>query len=510
MKTKKTPRPSNGRKETLEAIARDRMVRQTVARQSHLMFFHLYFPHYVKYPIADFQKEIFRITEDVANNLACIVAFRGSGKSTLVTFSYAIWSILGVQQKKFVLIICQTRAQARQHMMNLRRELEHNKLLRSDLGPFQEETGEWAMSSIVFSNTGARIMIASIDQSIRGVRHHEHRPDLIILDDIEDLNSTKTLEGRNGIFDWFTREVVPLGDMGTRIIAVGNLLHEDSLMMRLKKKIDEKELKGVFRWFPLINEEGTCLWPGKFDTQEKLDELCQGVANDLAWQQEYLLKIVSDSTRVIWPDWIQYYDGDAPKTDYAGYDITAVGIDLAISLKDTADYTAMVFARVVTVNDDTKIYILPNPVNERLTFPDTIDRVKAIYNGIGGDKIRKIYVENVGYQEAVIQQLARDGVNVEGINHHGQDKRARLALTTHHIKTGGILFPRRGAEELIAQLTGFGREHHDDLADAFAIVILKLEEYIHKPKVSIHILSRDYDDDIESSSFFRNPWRRIF
>lgn len=505
------PKPGSDRDETLEAIARDRMVRQTLARQSHLMFFHLYFPHYVKYPIADFQKEIFRITEDATNNLACIVAFRGSGKSTLVTFSYAIWSILGAQQKKFVLIICQTRAQARQHMMNLRRELENNRLLRSDLGPFQEDSGgEWAMSSIVFSNTRARIMIASVEQSVRGVRHYEYRPDLIILDDVEDLNSTKTIEGRNGIFDWFTREIVPLGDMGTRIIAVGNLLHEDSLMMRLKSKIDDKELKGVFRWFPLIDEEGKCLWPGKFDTQEKIDELCQSVANELAWQQEYLLKIVSDSTRVIWPDWIQYYDGDAPKTDYAGYDITAVGIDLAISLRDTADYTAMVFARVITVKDDTKIYILPNPVNERMSFPDTIDRVKAIHNGITGDTVRKIYVESIGYQESVIQQLAHDGVKVEGITHHGQDKRARLALTTHHIKTGSILFPRRGAEELIAQLTGFGTEKHDDLADAFAIVVLKLEEYIHRPRPNIYILSHDYDNDIENSSLFRRQWRKIF
>ena len=73
-------------KNVFEAIAKDRGVRQTVARDSHLMFFHIYFPHYVKYEIAEFQKEIFRITEDATNKLACIVAFRGSGKSTLVTF----------------------------------------------------------------------------------------------------------------------------------------------------------------------------------------------------------------------------------------------------------------------------------------------------------------------------------------------------------------------------------------------------------------------------------------
>ena len=90
---------------TFEAIAKDRLVRQTVTRQSHLMFFHVYLPHYVTYEIAEFQKDIFRITEDQANKLAIIVAFRGSGKSTLVTLSYSLWAMLGIQQKKFVVVI---------------------------------------------------------------------------------------------------------------------------------------------------------------------------------------------------------------------------------------------------------------------------------------------------------------------------------------------------------------------------------------------------------------------
>jgi hypothetical protein len=39
-----------------------------------------------------------------------------------------------------------------------------------------------------------------------------------------------------------------------------------------------------------------------------------------------------------------------------------------------------------------------------------------------------------------------------------------------------VLFPRYGCEQLIEQLTGFGVEKHDDLADAFAILILKTIE----------------------------------
>lgn len=460
----------------MEAIAKDRMIRRWVAEQHHIIFFNLYFAHYAKYGIADFHKEIFHLTEDATNTLACIVAFRGSGKSTLVTLSYSLWAILGVQQKKFVLILCQTQQQARQHMINIRKELEDNKLLRSDMGPFQEETGgEWAMSSLVFKNTNARITVASVDQAIRGIRHHEHRPDLIILDDVEDLNSCKTIEGRNKTFDWFTREVIPLGDMGTRIILVGNLLHEDSLMMRLRAKIENKEMNGVFKWYPLLDDEGRCLWPSKFDTPEKIEEERRKVGNELAWQQEYLLTIISDSTRVVFPEWIKHYT-EIPTVDQWAYPIIATGVDLAVKTKETNDFTAMVSAEVHGYGEDLRIYILPNPINARLTYPDILATIERQYDIYKLRHRQKIYIENVQAQDYLVQTLERKGLPVEGVNPGGYDKRMRIAFTSEAIRSGVILFPKEGAELLITQLVGFGPERYDDLADAFTTMVNKIIE----------------------------------
>jgi len=469
----------------MKKIVSDRAIRRGITRQNHLMFFHVYFPNYVKYPVAEFHKDIFRITEDQSNNLACIVAFRGSGKSTLVTFSYSLWAILGVQEKKFVLIICQTQAQAKQHMANLRYELETNRLLKSDLGPFHEDaTGEWGAYSVTFSNTGSRITIASIDQSIRGIRHHEHRPDLIILDDIEDLNSTKTIEGRNKIFDWFAREVVPLGDLGTRIVAVGNLLHEDSLMMRLRRKIEDGELKGVFKWFPILNEHGDCLWPGKFDTKEKIENLRQSVADEIAWQQEYLLKIVSSSSRAIYPEWIQYHDCTSVD-DVEGLSVYGgfMGVDLAISQSASADYTAIVSGVLCRYNGSLKFLVMPNPVNSRMTFHETIANINSLiptlrFSGCFANPV--ISIETNGFQEIFAQFLrAGDVADVKGMK-NTVDKRSRLTLTSTAIQEGFILFPKEGADDLIAQLTGFGRENHDDLADAFVMMYLGALERIQE------------------------------
>lgn len=474
----------NNDAEVLNAIMKDRAVRQAVTRESHSLFFHLYFPHYVKYPTAEFQKDIFRITEDGSNKLACIVAFRGSAKSTLVTLSYALWSILGSHQKKFVLIICQTQSQAKQHMMNLRRELEDNKLLKSDLGPFQEEIGgEWAITSLVFKNTGARITIASLDQSIRGLRHHEHRPDLIILDDVEDLKSTRTSESRNQTFDWFTREVMPLGDLGTRVIILANLLHEDSLVMRLRRKMEAGELQGIFKTFPLLNDAGECLWPEKFDSPGKIEELRQSVANELAWQQEYLLNIISDTTKVIHSEWIHYYDA-LPKDIIEKARAVFIGVDLAISQRKGADCTAIVTVVVYGENKNIRYYVLPNSVNDHLNYPTVLETVKSIVNNLPYKRNPTIYIEANGFQEIYAQQLSITGLDVVEVK-NTNDKRSRLALTSHYIQNGVVLFPRQGADQLITQLTGFGVENHDDLADAFAIVTLSSQQKIQK------IIARD-------------------
>ena len=457
-----------------------------------ILFFYVYFPHYVTYPIADFQKEMFKVTEDEKNKLACIVAFRGSGKSAIMTTSYSLWAILGIQKKKFVLIISQTQEQARVHMASIKTELEQNELLKSDLGPFKEEgvNSEWAITSLVFQNTGARITIASVEQSIRGIKHRQSRPDLIILDDVEDLNSTKKHESRNKTFDWFTHEVVPLGDIGTRIVIVGNLLHEDSLVMRLRKKIEAKELKGVYRWFPLLDENGRCLWPGKFDTPEKIEDLRQSVVSEFSWQQEYLLRIVSGDEQVVQPEWIQYYDELPNNTElHVGL---YTGIDLAISQKETADYTAMVSGLACIDEDKFCMYILPNIVNRRMKFPETILQIKEVYkaNQILYESA-ELLIEDVGYQRSVIDQLENDAYPAEGIKVSG-DKRSRLITVSGMIQAGKIKFPKVGAETLIRQLVGFGVEAHDDLVDAFTIIAHRAIE-LDRPLQEVTWLELDDD-----------------
>ena len=79
-----------------------------MVRRSFDFFFPIYFHSYIKYETAPFHKELFRILENEAIKLAVIVAFRGSAKSTIITTAYVLWSILGEQERKFIVIAGKT------------------------------------------------------------------------------------------------------------------------------------------------------------------------------------------------------------------------------------------------------------------------------------------------------------------------------------------------------------------------------------------------------------------
>lgn len=488
--------------EIIEKMFLDKKIRINITTESFWYFFHFYFAHYIRCPTADFQKEIISLLEADPITSLYFVAFRGSGKSTIVTTAYLLWAILGKQQKKFAVVFGQTRSQAKQHMNNIRVELENNSLLHNDLGPFQEDSDEWGSYSLVFSKHNARITVASNEQSIRGIRHGSHRPDLIICDDVEDMQSTKTKESRDKTYNWLRGEVIPLGDTNTRLIMVGNLLHEDSLLMKIKSQLEKKETVGIFKFYPLIDDTGNCLWRGKYPTDQDVENERMKVGNEVSWQREYLLNIISDDGQVIYPEWIQYYDiENIPKRGRNTLVFSYIGVDLAISQKDTADYTAIVTAELILDKDGSeKIYILPNPINKRLNFPQTAEACKTIlYSERQKSHEAKILVEKIGYQDALVQQLQNEGVrDVEGVTPFG-DKRTRLTLTSGMIQSGQILFPATGCEELLSQMIHFEVEKHEDLVDAFTLAVNYIASHPRlQPRITILNVGRGrsrQDDD---------------
>lgn len=481
----------------LKAIEQSTGIRRELAKESFQLFFEIYFAHYVTAPMAWFHKEIFHFIEDEKNRFTTIMAFRWSGKSTIINTAFPIWSILGKHQNKFIVIVAQTQGQAKLYMRNLKEEILNNELLRKDLWPFREEGDEFNSSSIVLLKSQARISVVSVDQSTRWMRHRNHRPELIIADDIEDLQSVKTREWRDKLFEWFTKELIPLGDMKkTRVFLVGNMLHRDSLLMRMRERIESGQKSWVFRKYPLLDEQGACLWSERY-THEDIQNLRETIGSEIAWRTEYLLEEAGAEWQVIYQEWIHWYDtlperwssivqkkigrwSETYEETQPTYPYKlATGVDLATSESDSADYTAFVTGSVWGKHWYKMIYII-DAFKSRMDFPTTVETLEFYHkknSDIHDVNKHEIYIETVGCQLAMEKFLKKNSrMDVIGRKPTGS-KRERLTLISDLIRSGKIRFPNTESwRMLVEELVGFGKERHDDLVDALTIMVIAVYE----------------------------------
>lgn len=440
----------------------DPKVRWEVARRDLAYFAALYLPHHLKYPLAPFQYELLDLLADKKVEQLVVTAFRGSGKSTLAGLALPLWAALGEQERRFIVLAARTQTQARLMMRNIRYELEHNYALKADFQIRVDESDEWRQDSLIIEPYGTRILALSYGASIRGIKHRDRRPDLVIIDDIEDIESVKTLESRDKLYEWLTSDVLPVGDLGTKYVIVGNLLHRDSVMMRLKKQSHKPKSSLCYREYPLVGANGRSLWPVKYPA-DAIQKMKRQVRSHNAWQREYLLRIVRDEGQIVTEDQLRFYD-ELPQ-DLMGGDI--VGVDLAISSNQTADYTAMVPVSVRGSGETLEIYVLTPIVNAKLSGSEIFEYVAQLNTLLQGPTF---YVESNGFQQIVVEELQRRNIPVEAIV-STHDKRARLMSVAHLFKNGRIYFPRKESKKFTTQLLGFGSERHDDLVDALVFAV---------------------------------------
>ncbi len=438
------------------------------------MFCLIYLSHHFYRPPGVYHNEMMAKVSDPNIKRLLVVGHRGSAKTTIASLALPIYAALECPELyPFIVPVSDTNTQAALNIANIKTELESNELLINDYGkieiggvtdpvpdPTLESEEEWQAKNMLLSN-GVRIMARSRGQKIRGLKHRQHRPKLILLDDVEDLEWVQTRDNRNKTDRWMRGEVMgALDEVDGRIIAIGNWLHEDALMARLKKL-------SSFVTFecPLIVEENGVeyvTWPALYPTDDSLEKKHEEMG-DSAWMREMRLKIVAEEGQEVKQEDIHYYD-TMPDPELGG--LKGHGVDLAISTEASADFTTDVEGHVHYENSKPKIYIQPNPLCAHLDFYHTMEYFKGKPRGT-----HLWFVEDVAYQKAAIQEMERNLLAVIAVKPI-KDKRARLRVAARYIKNGTVVFPKVGCDKLLQQLLNFGNESHDDLVDGLVNLIL--------------------------------------
>ncbi len=439
-------------------------------------FFLTYLPHYVLMPPADFHREMFDLLGAPTPRFISITGFRGCAKSTAAGLALPLWLAL-TRRAHFIIIINETEDVVKLSIANIRQELEQNAMIQADFGNLlikqRGNPTKFTETNILLTN-GVRILGISRGQKIRGLRHRQYRPDFVLLDDVEERKKVQSKEYRDETEAWLRRDVIPaIDERNGRLVVIGNLMHMDALMARLKADdLFEK------RDYALLRPDGSCTWPAKYPTQESLDEKRREV-KEAAWLSEYLLKPVMPDGQDIKPEWIQHYDDEMLAG--AEYGSNVIGVDLAISKSDTADYTTMVTIKVATLRDGSrKLLVQPSPINARLSMLETVETATALVQSL---RWAGLFVEDVGYQRAAIEVMQQKGLTVTPVK-ITTDKRARLKAVSPLIQAGTVLFPKTGCEDLITQVLYMGVEEHDDLVDAMVHAINAAQEALFDQKVT--------------------------
>lgn len=467
----------------LDEIYADKYLRVEIAKQSFFHFLVLYVPDNFELEPAIFHKDIIDALDSVSDvdRFLSIMGFRGCAKSTILE-AFAIWSMLNGKHN-YIIWIGNTMDDSKESLANIKAEIEENDDLRADFnihlvtddkdaGQNNVITKKWSEKQLIIGD--CTIVAKSRMGKVRGKKFKKARIDLIICDDLEDIETSDTKEKRATTRKWFYTEVMQATKQGTlatdtKVVMLGNLVHRDCLVKQFGQSDNVK-----FMEFPLLDKEtGEITWKALYPDMEAIEAKKEEVLmageglGHVIWAREYLLKDADEEDMVLKLEDIQYYPDEwlQRKAVSAG-----VGVDFAISKKESADYTAMCKGMDVKNDEgERKLLIMKNNVEQRMSFEETIKKAVELNEVMPHGT--KFYPEKVNYQEAAIEIMIKNGLSVVPMSAVG-DKKARITAACFYVKQGRVLFPKEGAKNVIDNLIGFGIEDHDDLADAFAYLVL--------------------------------------
>lgn len=228
-----------------------------------------------------------------------IAAPRGHAKSTNFTFKDALHAAL-YGYKHYILLLSDSSEQAEEFLEKIRDEIEDNYNINADFGRLKGDKC-WR-SSVIVTQNDVKIQAIGSGKKVRGRGHRNWRPDLIILDDIENDENVNTPEQRKKLKSWFDKAVSNAGDTYTDIMYIGTILHYDSLLMKVLSNAGYKSRKYraviSFAVNPKLWEQWEAIYNNLFDESRQENARTFFECNE----EEMLL-----GTEVLWPEKLSYY-----------------------------------------------------------------------------------------------------------------------------------------------------------------------------------------------------------
>jgi len=210
------------------------------------LFAYAFFDHLLTRTCGPMHRDLFEIQNRAlaAGPLAtrsprrlAIAAPRGAAKSTFKSLIFPLHATL-YRHERYMVLVSATLKQARQRLRNIKTELVANALLR-EFYPGETAKSDrerWSSDGIALNEV--QIDVFSAGSELRGISYRSWRPTLILLDDVENSHTVRSVQLREKLHEWYNEVIENLGDTATAIEIVGTLLHPDALLARLLRRPD--------------------------------------------------------------------------------------------------------------------------------------------------------------------------------------------------------------------------------------------------------------------------------
>lgn len=456
-------------------------------------------------PIPNFHKELWELFCSSEKYVGA-AAPRGHAKSTAITHSYTLASVL-FRVRRFVVLVSDTETQAVQFLNDIKMELTDNSDLQQlfDIDKFIKFTESDVIVRFK-DGTMFRILAKGSEQSLRGLKWNGMRPDLIICDDMENDELVMNKERREKFMRWIYGALIPALSPDGIMRVVGTVLHLDSFLEQIMPKpwdkstvrtelvdwtdknlvpINRRSMWIAKRWRAHNDDLSEILWPTRF-TKERLREIRadyteRGIPD--VYSQEYL-NYPLDPLRAYFKksDFVEMSQGDKsdilehrrPLTYY-------IADDPAVSEHERADYTAII---ICGMDSNGTLYLI-EALKDRIDTREHIDLLFDLYE--------KYQPEFIAIEKEKITKAIGPFLREEMFKRNrfplivevtpSKDLELRARSWQGRMRIGGVKFDKSADWYPVyeSELTTFPRGTKDDYVAASAVMGLALDRMIEAP-----------------------------
>lgn len=449
-----------------------------------VLYCHTFFPRTFRQRSAPFHKEVFATLENPNNRQVGIEIFRGGAKTTMLRVFTSKRIAYGISRT--IMFVSASQAHSLRSVRWLRKQIEYNHPWREFFG--LEKGNKWTDEHLEINHKvlgfTITIIAAGITGQVRGVNIDDYRPDLIVVDDADDEETTATPEQRDKtekrFFGAVANSLTPASENPEAMMALlATSQHKEDLINKCHLDPSWNTVK-----FPILDENNESIWATRFSTEVILADKAAFIARGqiLIWLREWECTTGDEETADFKRDWLQFWDVLPDKM------IVVVSCDPApppseIQIKQGLKSKDEEVWSAVGLHQG-KRYLLEQ---QGTRDPNPEWSVKVFFEMVMRWQPLKIVIETIAYQrtlKALLESKMKERKQFYVIDswpppHMKRDKRKkrhRIMQSFSGIASQGQFFCSPAHQEFISQFAAYPNVGFDDRLDSPSIALEVLND----------------------------------